>query len=452
MKYEGPTDTVTSGSPRVELLSQAIDLLPVNVRAYNCLRTAKVTTIQELVQLNEVDLLKIRNLGRVTLKHIADVLSTYGLKLGMQEDIGLASKDGDIDTQNFQPKVQEVIRRKELGWHKLLRKMPVSERSWMILMFRFGYPRRWTLQEISGPLCVTRERIRQLQNKALIAVGKNVDSIRLKLDALQDKLADYSEPITWPNIIRSIQQSVGSDMTNDDARRLLVVVRGLTVRGIAEEEWPKLSFLACMLPPVIKEHSKVQEYLREVRRKTRERTRKWTYRELAVAVLRDAGVPLHWRVIAERCESKGKKGSFSFSSCFNRLQSDRDSFVRVAQGTYGLIEWGIEPVETLNDLIASLFFEDEKCLYYEEVFGRAIWHQHVNSTSIKMTLNLHPRFYRAESGKYGLRAWLPNREDQTLATPRDLVETVESRRRLPTAKKRGYNVGRIVSEDRERLT
>ena len=56
----------------------------VSTRAYNCLRTGKVISIGHLVQKQERDLLKIRNMGRKTLNEIKTVLGLMGLELGMK--------------------------------------------------------------------------------------------------------------------------------------------------------------------------------------------------------------------------------------------------------------------------------------------------------------------------------------------------------------------------------
>ena len=122
---------------------------------------------------------------------------------------------------------------------------------------------------------------------------------------------------------------------------------------MGEKTWPSLSFAACVLTPAIKEHCVVREYLEDVSRRARERTRQWSYRELAVQVLREEQGPLHWTEVAERCEGLGRRRIFSASTCFNRMQADKDVFVRVGQGTYALAEWGLEKREVINDLIAG---------------------------------------------------------------------------------------------------
>ena len=89
-------------------------------------------------------------------------------------------------------------------------------------------------------------------------------------------------------------------------------------------------------------------------------------------------------------------------------------------------------------------------LEYADVLHRVLGKQSVKAGSVDLTLKMHPRFYCSLSGKYGLRAWLAAREDQTLRTPKDLVETAVSLRRVPRATARGYDVERFAERDRKR--
>ena len=59
--------------------------LEFSVRANNCLESAKVSTIGELVKYTEADLLKIRSFGKTSLREIKRKLADMGLSLGMTE-------------------------------------------------------------------------------------------------------------------------------------------------------------------------------------------------------------------------------------------------------------------------------------------------------------------------------------------------------------------------------
>lgn len=58
--------------------------LDLSVRAYNCLRRAGVETVLQLVQISEEDLMKVRNMGKKSLKEIKNALARYDLELPEQ--------------------------------------------------------------------------------------------------------------------------------------------------------------------------------------------------------------------------------------------------------------------------------------------------------------------------------------------------------------------------------
>lgn len=66
-----------------ELLNTNVKELELSVRSSNCLLTAKLETIKDLVTKTEVEMLKYRNFGRKSLNEIKEILSQYDLSLGM---------------------------------------------------------------------------------------------------------------------------------------------------------------------------------------------------------------------------------------------------------------------------------------------------------------------------------------------------------------------------------
>ena len=65
-------------------LYRSVDELELSVRSANCLRTAGIKLIGELVQKTEQELLKTKNFGRKSLNEIKEILASLGLSLGMQ--------------------------------------------------------------------------------------------------------------------------------------------------------------------------------------------------------------------------------------------------------------------------------------------------------------------------------------------------------------------------------
>lgn len=71
-------------------LNQPISTLDLSVRASNCLESAKIHTVGELVKLTENDLLKVRSFGKTSLREVKRKLQDIGLSLGMNLDAGNA--------------------------------------------------------------------------------------------------------------------------------------------------------------------------------------------------------------------------------------------------------------------------------------------------------------------------------------------------------------------------
>ena len=57
----------------------AIEELDLSVRSYNCLKRAGIQTVLELTEKTEEDMMKVKNLGKKSLKEIKEKLAGYGL-------------------------------------------------------------------------------------------------------------------------------------------------------------------------------------------------------------------------------------------------------------------------------------------------------------------------------------------------------------------------------------
>ncbi|OBQ57595.1 DNA-directed RNA polymerase subunit alpha [Halodesulfovibrio spirochaetisodalis] len=83
-----------------ENLFKGIDELELSVRATNCLKSANVALVGELVQRTESEMLKTKNFGRKSLDEIRRVLGEMGLDFGMQ-------------VEGFEKKYQDWLKRKQ---------------------------------------------------------------------------------------------------------------------------------------------------------------------------------------------------------------------------------------------------------------------------------------------------------------------------------------------------
>ncbi len=77
-EMQGPT----KGLP-VELFLKPIEELEFSVRAHNCLISAGIKRVIDLINLSEDESLKIKNFGRKSLREVKEILKAFDLQLGM---------------------------------------------------------------------------------------------------------------------------------------------------------------------------------------------------------------------------------------------------------------------------------------------------------------------------------------------------------------------------------
>jgi len=76
------------------VLKAPLEDLDLSVRAFNCLKAAKINSLSELVQYEQEDLMKFRNFGQKSLSEIEQVLHERGLHFGMDlQKLGLDNLD-----------------------------------------------------------------------------------------------------------------------------------------------------------------------------------------------------------------------------------------------------------------------------------------------------------------------------------------------------------------------
>ena len=69
-----------------KVLEMTIEELDLSVRAFNCLKRAGINTVSELVQRNQEDMMKVRNLGKKSLEEVEQKLIALGLSLKTSEE------------------------------------------------------------------------------------------------------------------------------------------------------------------------------------------------------------------------------------------------------------------------------------------------------------------------------------------------------------------------------
>lgn len=81
-------------------LDRSVNELELSVRAANCLKNVDLSTIRDLVQKTEAEMLKTKNFGRKSLNEIKEVLEEMGLHLGMDlDELGAAAEENDEESE-----------------------------------------------------------------------------------------------------------------------------------------------------------------------------------------------------------------------------------------------------------------------------------------------------------------------------------------------------------------
>jgi DNA-directed RNA polymerase, alpha subunit, bacterial and chloroplast-type len=68
-----------------KILEITIEELDLSVRSYNCLKRAGINTVQELIQRDEEEMMKVRNLGKKSLEEVQQKLEGLGLSLRLDD-------------------------------------------------------------------------------------------------------------------------------------------------------------------------------------------------------------------------------------------------------------------------------------------------------------------------------------------------------------------------------
>lgn len=79
-------------------LDKKIEDLDLSVRSYNCLKRANINTVGELTQKTVEEMMKVRNLGRKSLKEVIEKLRDIGLSL--KSDDSYSDDDNDDSTSD----------------------------------------------------------------------------------------------------------------------------------------------------------------------------------------------------------------------------------------------------------------------------------------------------------------------------------------------------------------
>ena len=64
----------------------SIEDLELSVRSFNCLKRAGISTVEDLTNKTEAEMMKVRNLGKKSLDEVTNKLHILGLDFAKEED------------------------------------------------------------------------------------------------------------------------------------------------------------------------------------------------------------------------------------------------------------------------------------------------------------------------------------------------------------------------------
>ena len=73
-------------SKKEKVLEMSIEDLELSVRSFNCLKRAKIATVEDLANKTEADMMKVRNLGKKSLDEVTNKLHALGLDFAREDD------------------------------------------------------------------------------------------------------------------------------------------------------------------------------------------------------------------------------------------------------------------------------------------------------------------------------------------------------------------------------
>ena len=73
-------------SKKEKVLEMSIEDLELSVRSFNCLKRASISTVEDLTNKTEADMMKVRNLGKKSLDEVTNKLHSLGLDFAKEEE------------------------------------------------------------------------------------------------------------------------------------------------------------------------------------------------------------------------------------------------------------------------------------------------------------------------------------------------------------------------------
>lgn len=322
----------------------------------------------------------------------------------------------------------------------LLGKLPERQREILIERFGLFNKKRKTLEEIGRKQKVTRERIRQVQNTAILKLKKSLEEAKEILDYLEKFLKKQGGLKKEDLLIRHLISKEGNEgflifllHLHEKAKKRKEDKDFYTFWFVEETAFNKAQKLINHLQEHLKKKKELYKedelykvatlafdldknhfvsYL-EISKKIQKGAHgyfglvDWPeispkgVKDKAYLVLKLTGRPLHFREITEKINevfSNNKKALYQ--TVHNELIKDK-RFVLVGRGIYALSEWGYKE-GTVKDVILDILKKSKKHLPKEEIIKEVLKQREVKRNTILLALSDKKLFARDNKGNYTL--------------------------------------------------
>lgn len=443
---------------KATLAQMPISQLGLSNRARGRLLWANITTVGQLVDCTEVELLSIWHMGQKTAQEILNKLKAYLSAIPL--------RDGHIALEPLPPSNESRYEREKPSAEpplsvsgaieQLLSMLTMREAK--VLRLRYGLEdgQVRTLEDVGREFDVTRERIRQIQAKvlnrlrhptkkkyldvissSLVIILKEAGGILRESDVhcrlaevayvgdfhpagiarfifqLSPKFLEVEDEV-WAlanaplkHIPTVIEHAVRLLKSHRARMRFNALVSQIKCAPTVIETVPTLDTL--FVEACIKASPEIEVTSGGWCGLTRWRA---SYLDEVVEVLRSEGKPLHYSAITKRVNELLGDKQVAERNIHALLQREKSVFVRVDPGTYGLLEWGLKRVPYFLKLIEDAFQKAGKPLTSSEVMTCVSKVRACKESTILMYLTLNERFVRLESGEFVLREWFTEKEEE----------------------------------------
>lgn len=328
---------------------------------------------------------------------------------------------------------------------RLLDVLPDRARDVMVSRYGLGKDtERMTLEAIGKKYNITRERVRQIENHAIIAIRKSKDYQKEKkaFDELETVIHSLGDLVAEEDLLNHISKDRA---THNHLNLLLILGESFKKRKedesfkhrwyLDEELSDKVHSSLHKLYNSLSDHDLISEqdiissfadHLKEVSEeyKKEEILRRWLalskavsrnplgewgkasssnvnakgMRDYAFLVIRKHGSPIHFTEVAKQIEKLFKKKAH-VATTHNELIKD-PRFVLVGRGLYALSEWGyISGV--VKDVIRKVL-EQNGPLTKDKIIEKVLKERYVKENTIMVNLQNPKYFKKDKEGRYSL--------------------------------------------------